>query len=192
MADFKDEAFHAASVLAQGNSVTSRIELSISARNLKDTGFTSKSDPFCVVSLQEGANVKDFKEIGRTEIISNNLHPDWVKRIFVYYKFEELQVIKFDVYSMDQSFKNSGTDRVDLKKQHHIGTVQTYLGQVVRSSGVWGGALMVGGSQRGTINVKSEEVTQSNTNIEMLLRVGDIKGEYFALRFILFHSFLRV
>ena len=178
MAEYKEEAFHAAAILAQGNTVTSRVELSISAQNLKDTGFTSKSDPFCVISLQEGGSNTPFNEIGRTEIISNSLNPDWVKRMFIYYKFEEVQVIKFDVYAMDQSFQTSSADKVDLRKQHHLGSVQSYLGQIIRSSGVWGGSLVVGGYQRGIIQVKSEEVARSNTNIEMRIRVTDIKCKY--------------
>ena len=153
--------------------------MSINAQNLKDTGVTSKSDPFCVVSLQEGGSNSPFKEIGRTEIISNSLNPDWVKRMFLYYKFEAVQSIKFDVYAMAESYQTSSADKVNLKRQHHLGSVVSYLGQVIRSSGAWGGALVVGGYQRGVIQVKSEEVAQSNTNIEMRLRIGKITRKAF-------------
>ena len=189
---FADEAHHAASLLTQGNTVTSRVELSISAQNLKDTGFTSKSDPFCVVSLQEGGSNMPFKEVGRTEIISNNLNPDWVKRMFLYFKFEELQVIKFDIYAMDEAFKTSSADSVNVKRQHHLGSVQAYLGQVVKSAGAWGGALVVNGYQRGVVQVKSEEVAQSNTNIEMRLRVSDLKGKKLRRSYVYIYMYIYI
>ena len=76
------EAFAAAELIT-GGGVTSRIELSISAQGLKDKDIMSKSDPFCVVSLKNAKGA--WEEIGRTEIIANNLNPNWYN-LFNYIK----------------------------------------------------------------------------------------------------------
>ena len=70
-----DEAFQAAE-LVTGGGVTSRIELSLSAQGLKNKDILSKSDPFAVVYLK-GPKDADFIEVGRTEIVANNLDPTW-------------------------------------------------------------------------------------------------------------------
>ena len=150
------------------------MELSISGESLKDTGFTSKSDPFCVVFVKD-ANGR-WIEAGRTEIISNNLHPKWVNRVIVFYRFEEVQEIQFDVYAMAEAFSNNSTSKVDLRKQHHLGTCKSTLGQVLKNDGAWSGALQIGGNVRGRVTVRSEEVAASNTLCTIQLRCSSLVG----------------
>ena len=57
----------------------------------------SKSDPICAVFLKDQVN-KTWREVGRTEIIWNNLNPKWEKKTTVDYYFEERQFLKFMVY----------------------------------------------------------------------------------------------
>lgn len=141
---------------------------------MKDVGLTSQSDPFLVVNIRSPGG--KWIEQGRTEIISNSLNPGWVKRMIVYFKFEEIQEIQFDVYSMSDSYKTNSADNTDLSRQKHIGTVKSVLGTVVKSSGAWVGTLAVGGYQRGKILVKSEEVANSNTLCKIKLRCSNLKG----------------
>ena len=86
----------------------SRIELMLSARytihilffiliiesilrNLKDKDVLSKSDPVCVVYLMMHKGDKQepkYTEIGRTEVIDNNLNPQWETKIQVCEKYD--------------------------------------------------------------------------------------------------------
>ena len=70
--------------------------------------ITSKSDPFVVVYMMN--NIKQWYEIGRTEVIVNSQEfsfflsynrPKFVKKILVQYKFEEIQKLRFVVYDAD-------------------------------------------------------------------------------------------
>ena len=150
------------------------MELSLSAESLKDTGFTSKSDPFVVVLVKDSRGL--LTEVGRTEIISNNLHPKWVTRVVVFYRFEEVQEIQFDVYAMNESFKSNNAAGVNLRNQHHLGTAKSTLGEVVKNEGAWSAALQIGGSARGRIIVRSEEVAASNTLCTISLRCSNVQG----------------
>lgn len=53
---------------------------------------------FSVVVVYERDELSNkFHEIGRTEIIWNNLNPDFSKKFVVQYHFEECQKYKFEV-----------------------------------------------------------------------------------------------
>ncbi|KAK2158060.1 hypothetical protein LSH36_178g05059 [Paralvinella palmiformis] len=75
---------------------TSKVEISVIARNLKDRDTFSKSDPMCVLFMKSiGSN--NFLEVGRTEMIKDCLNPEFVKKFNVDYFFEELQKLKFEL-----------------------------------------------------------------------------------------------
>ena len=69
----------------------------------------SKSDPFIVAYEMNSA--KEWIELGRTEVIVNSQaflllsclksSPAFVKKIFLTYKFEEIQKLRFVVYDAD-------------------------------------------------------------------------------------------
>ena len=63
------------------------IDLKISARGLKDLNLIGKSDPICLVH-QFDKKTKLWEQIGSTEVIKNDLNPDW-KPIQVKYYFEK-------------------------------------------------------------------------------------------------------
>ncbi|CAN8032547.1 unnamed protein product [Ixodes persulcatus] len=78
----------------------SKVELSISCKNLRDTDVMSKSDPMCVVLMCRGGS-QQYSEIGRTEVIKNTQDPDFVKKFVEDYYFEESQKMRFEVYDID-------------------------------------------------------------------------------------------
>ena len=56
-----------------------------------DKDVISKSDPICVVycmTHKGQAEIETYMEIGRTEIIYNNLNPQWNTKIQMDYFFE--------------------------------------------------------------------------------------------------------
>lgn len=72
------------------NDMQQKIEISISCRSLKDTDVFSKSDPQVVFKMKNAMNGKWF-ELGRTEVIKNNLNPNFKKIFSVDYMFETKQ-----------------------------------------------------------------------------------------------------
>ena len=107
---------------------TSTVLLNLACRNLVNMDVFSKSDPMVVVLIEKrSGNSSIYEEIGRTEIIKNNLNPDFTTPIKVAYYFEELQRLKFEVYDSDSSSAN-------LNKHDFIGRAVCSLGSIMGES----------------------------------------------------------
>ncbi|KAJ7406877.1 Copine-9 [Willisornis vidua] len=81
---------------ASGSVPGTKVELTVSCRNLLDMDTFSKSDPVVVLFVQ-GSGSSEWKEFGRTEVIDNTLNPDFVRKFVLDYYFEEKQNLRFDV-----------------------------------------------------------------------------------------------
>ncbi|KAF6031304.1 CPNE9 [Bugula neritina] len=114
-----------ANTFSAGASVvpSSKVELTISCRNLIDADIFSKSDPMCVVFTKQFASDR-WRELGRTETIWDNLNPDFVKKFELDYYFEEKQILKFEIYDID-------SQSADLSKHDFLGTMECSLGEIV-------------------------------------------------------------
>eukprot|EP00794_Sanderia_malayensis_P006163 gene6163-6874_t len=106
----------------------SQVELHIACRNLLDLDTFSKSDPLAVMYVQDKVT-KKWREYGRTEVIMNNLNPEFTKSFIIDYFFEEIQKLKFEVYDVDSESRN-------LSKHDFIGSLECTLGSIL---GVGGG-----------------------------------------------------
>ncbi|XP_074872264.1 copine-8 isoform X3 [Carettochelys insculpta] len=104
-----------------------RVEVSVSCRNLLDRDTFSKSDPICVLYTQ-GIGNKEWREFGRTEVIDNTLNPDFVRKFILDYFFEERENLRFDLYDVDSKSPN-------LSKHDFLGQVFCTLGEIVGSQG---------------------------------------------------------
>ncbi|KAG6646091.1 protein BONZAI 3-like isoform X2 [Carya illinoinensis] len=81
-----------------------RVELSLSAINLRDRDIISKSDPMAVVYAK---NIDGkLEELGRTEVILNSLNPTWIEKVTVAFQFEIVQPLVFHVCDVDTKFHN--------------------------------------------------------------------------------------
>nr|KAF6494362.1 copine 8 [Rousettus aegyptiacus] len=87
-----------------------RVEVSVSCRNLLDRDTFSKSDPICVLYVQ-GVGNKEWREFGRTEVIDNTLNPDFVRKFILDYFFEERENLRFDLYDVDSKSPNLSKHR---------------------------------------------------------------------------------
>ncbi|XP_025891859.1 copine-5-like [Nothoprocta perdicaria] len=96
-------------------------------RCLLDKDTFSKSDPLCVLYTQ-GAESKQWREFGRTEVIDNTLNPDFVRKFILDYFFEEKQNLRFDLYDVDSRSP-------DLSKHDFLGQAFCTLGEIVGSAG---------------------------------------------------------
>uniref|UniRef100_A0A8D0CTW7 Copine Va n=1 Tax=Sander lucioperca TaxID=283035 RepID=A0A8D0CTW7_SANLU len=126
-----------------------KVEITVSCRDLLDRDTFSKSDP-CEFSAFHDANCSLF---GRTEVIDNTLNPDFVRKYILDYFFEEKQTLRFDVYDIDSKSP-------DLAKHDFLGQIYCTLGEIVGSPASrlekpLGG---IPGKKCGTIILSAEEL----------------------------------
>uniref|UniRef100_A0A672JFE0 Copine Va n=1 Tax=Salarias fasciatus TaxID=181472 RepID=A0A672JFE0_SALFA len=125
-----------------GSIPATKVEITVSCRNLLDRDTFSKSDP-----------CKFGRSFGRTEVIDNTLNPDFVRKYILDYFFEEKQNLRFDVYDIDSKSP-------DLAKHDFLGQVHCTLGEIVGSPASrlekpLGG---IPGKKCGTIILSAEEL----------------------------------
>ncbi|XP_031989165.1 copine-5 isoform X5 [Corvus cornix cornix] len=104
-----------------------RVELTVSCRQLLDRDTFSKSDPLCVLYTQRPGS-HQWREFGRTEVIDNSLNPDFLRKFVLDYCFEERQNLRFDLYDVDSKSP-------DLSKHDFLGQAFCTLGEIVGSAG---------------------------------------------------------
>ncbi|XP_034388371.1 copine-8-like [Cyclopterus lumpus] len=104
-----------------------KIEITVSCRNLLDMDTFSKSDPVVVLYVQ-GLGTKEWREFGRTEVIDNTLNPDFVRKFVLDFFFEEKQNLRYDVYNVDTRSSN-------LSKHDFLGQMFCTLGEIIGSTG---------------------------------------------------------
>ncbi|KAJ4933797.1 hypothetical protein JOQ06_006608, partial [Pogonophryne albipinna] len=126
-------------------------------RNLLDRDTFSKSDPLLVLYTQ-GAECKQWREFGRTEVIDNTLNPDFIRKYILDYFFEEKQNLRFDVYDIDSKSPDLAKHPTDFND--FLGQVHCTLGEIVGSPASrlekpLGG---IPGKKCGTIILSAEEL----------------------------------
>ncbi|XP_073184497.1 copine-8 isoform X4 [Lepidochelys kempii] len=138
-----------------------KVELSVSCRNLLDRDTFSKSDPICVLYTQ-GIGSKEWREFGRTEVIDNTLNPDFVRKFIMDYFFEERENLRFDLYDVDSKSPN-------LSKHDFLGQVFCTLGEIVGSQGSRLEKAIAGipGKKCGTIILTAEELNCCRDSVLM-------------------------
>lgn len=167
------------------NSLSSQLELSLSASNLRDRDILSKSDPMAVVytKKQDGS----FEELGRTEVILNSLEPLWITKQRIIYYFEILQPLLFRVYDVDSKFHNVPAKMLRLDEQQFLGEAECFLSEIVTKPGgiltlpLRQGTEHKGPSPRlpkfGEITLQVEETIDSKTMVEMVFRCADLPNK---------------
>ena len=73
-----------------------RLELFISAKDLADTDFFSKTDPKCKIFLTNYGEPEEF--VGVTEVKNNNLNPTFEKSFVIDYLPEIVQTLRIEVW----------------------------------------------------------------------------------------------
>ncbi|XP_029007871.1 copine-9-like isoform X1 [Betta splendens] len=131
-----------------------KIEVTVSCRNLLDMDTFSKSDPVVVLYIQ-GLGTKEWREFGRTEVIDNTLNPDFVRKFVLDYFFEEKQNLRFDVYNVDTRSSNLS------KHKDFLGQTFCTLGEIIGSTGSRLERTLSGipGKKCGTIIFTAEELS---------------------------------
>lgn len=154
-----------------------RIELSLSASKLRDLDVMSKSDPMAVVYAKNKDGT--LEELGRTEVIMNNLNPMWIQKINVLFHFEIVQPLVFQVYDVDTKYHNSSTKVLDLKNQDFVGEANCILSEIMtlRSRSMTLKLCGKNGRDAGSITVHGEETIASKMAVEMRLRCSNLDNK---------------
>uniref|UniRef100_A0AAR2LKV1 C2 domain-containing protein n=1 Tax=Pygocentrus nattereri TaxID=42514 RepID=A0AAR2LKV1_PYGNA len=142
-----------------------KVEITVSCRNLLDRDTFSKSDPSKIIFIDHIYFLSLFLlliKFGRTEVIDNTLNPEFVRKFILDYFFEERQNLRFDLYDVDSKSTN-------LSKHDFLGQAYCTLGEIVGSLGSrlekpLGG---IPGKKCGTIIVKAEELSNCRESVMM-------------------------
>ncbi|CAD5220261.1 unnamed protein product [Bursaphelenchus xylophilus] len=130
---------------------SAQVMLTISAHDLKDVDPDGGNDPYCVVSVSDAAMARQrhWEEIGRTEMLTNTLDPEWATKILLTYYFEEQQRLQFEIFDKQGAHKK------------RMGVASMLLHEVVGSRyNRKTKTLYEEGKAHGTITVTAEELSE--------------------------------
>jgi Ca2+-dependent lipid-binding protein len=97
------------------------VELFFSCRNLIDLDTFSKTDPY--LKLYERKNVKtDWRLIDKTEIVKDNLNPDFTKSFVIKYIFEIQQFYKAELWDYDGPGKDEWIGQAEFELGELVGS----------------------------------------------------------------------
>ncbi|XP_044472152.1 protein BONZAI 3-like [Mangifera indica] len=157
-----------------------QIELSLSASKLLDCDITSKSDPMTVVFAKKRDGT--LEEIGRTEVIMNNLNPVWIEKISIAYQFEIVQPLVFRVYDVDTKYHNVPVKTLKLNDQDFLGEATCVLSEIVTKPNR---TLTINLHYKyrsavprnlGTLSVQAEEIFASRSAVEIAFRCSHLEN----------------
>ena len=119
-----DAAVLAATSFAGGGGLSNKLSLGFKCEELPNLDTFSKSDPFIVMYKQVGNR---WSMIGKTEVIHDNLNPEFVKKILVDFHFEQTEMFKVEVYDSDDDSQQVRK----LENHDYIGALEFKLHEVV-------------------------------------------------------------
>ncbi|KAJ0079720.1 hypothetical protein Patl1_23443 [Pistacia atlantica] len=157
-----------------------QIELSLFASKLLDRDITSKSDPMTVVYAKKRDGT--LEEIGRTEVIMNNLNPSWIEKISIAYQFEIVQPLVFRIYDVDTKYHNVPVKMLKLNDQDFLGEASCALSEIVtKPSRTF--TINLHNKYRpgvprnlGTLSVHAEETVASKSAVEIAFRCSHLEN----------------
>ncbi|XP_042060284.1 protein BONZAI 1-like isoform X1 [Salvia splendens] len=161
------------------NGLSSEIELSLSATDLRDRDVLSKSDPMAVLYIK--GNDGSLRELGRTEVVLNSLSPKWIKKFSVTYQFEMVQNLVFRVYDVDTQFHGMDVKTLKLEEQQLLGeaicTLSKITTKLYRTVTIDLVHEEVSTRKCGQLTVYAEESVTSKTTVELVLRCSDLESK---------------
>uniref|UniRef100_A0A672ZRP0 Copine VIII n=1 Tax=Sphaeramia orbicularis TaxID=375764 RepID=A0A672ZRP0_9TELE len=132
-----------------------KVELTVSCRNLLDRDTFSKSDP------SKKQHKQTHITFGRTEVIDNTLNPDFVRKFILDYFFEERQNLRFDLYDLDCKSDNlSKHVSVTFSSAVHQSDI---CSPIIMHTSV--GQYGIPGKKCGTIIVRAEELSNCRESV---------------------------
>ncbi|KAL8581960.1 hypothetical protein ACOMHN_027942 [Nucella lapillus] len=137
----------------------------------------------CVL-FQKDSRTDRFFEVGRSEVIQDNLNPDFAKKFVMNYFFEEAQKLKFAIYDVDSPSHQ-------LDQHDFLGCVELTLGEIVGSPGSKTEKALRGPAPNsGKIYIRVEEVNACKEIATMQFKASNLdKKDFFGKSdpFLVFH-----
>ncbi|XP_062144806.1 protein BONZAI 3-like isoform X4 [Alnus glutinosa] len=158
-----------------------QVQLSLSASNLIDRDFTSKSDPMAVVYAKKIDG--KLEELGRTEVVLNSLHPEWIEKVTVAFQFEIVQPLVFHVYDVDTTYHNIPVKTLNLKDQDFLGEATCVLSEIVTKQSrrltlnLHNKNGKRGLRNFGALTIHAEETVASRSAVEMIFRCSHLDNK---------------
>ncbi|CAI9087958.1 OLC1v1022174C2 [Oldenlandia corymbosa var. corymbosa] len=123
-----------------------------------------------------------LEELGRTEVIMNNLDPAWIKKISLDYQFETVQPLVFHVYDVDTQYHNIPAKMLKLEAQDFLGETTCVLSEVVtrRNRTLTLDLHNRNGSglkKLGSLTVQAEETSASRSAVEITFRCSHLDNK---------------
>ncbi|MCL7024823.1 hypothetical protein MKW94_020966 [Papaver nudicaule] len=157
------------------------LELSLSAKQLRNMDVFSKSDPMAVVYAKKSDG--NLEEIGRTEVIMNSLEPVWITKISIAYQFEIVQPLVFRVYDVDTKYHNMPLKTLRLDEQDYLGEATCTLSEIVTKNSKSLTLKLTarhgqgGMKNQGTVTVHAEETVTSRQAVEITFRCSKLDNK---------------
>ncbi|CAD8090802.1 unnamed protein product [Paramecium primaurelia] len=148
-----------------------KLELFISCRGLANMDTFSKSDPYVIMYVKRN---NQWSEVGRTEIIKDNLNPNFSKSFIIEYYFECQQPLKFTCNDDD------GHGQYDF-----IGSAETTLASIAGARDQLVMLNLTNGQKKtGVLIVRADQVRIINDKIIMQISADNLPDT----RFLPWHS----
>jgi len=154
-----------------------KVELFISCRELKNLDLISLSDPQVKIFIVKSNKDEEF--FGETEIVRDNLNPNFTKTFSMDYVFEKKQNLRFEVIDVDKHGK------FDL-----VGNVFTSLGDILGSKNqILIEDIMEKEKKRGKLILRTEIVQGTQGFAKMRIAAKNLKnyGGWFSTSSPFFH-----
>ena len=174
--DLDDAVLAATDNIINANHLSQQLRLTFGCKNLPNMDTFTRTDGFAVLYEKKG---RIWQLHGYTEVIWDNLDPEWVKAFDVPYKFEEQQVFKVVVYDIDDIKQLTNFSTHDL-----VGELEFTLHEVVTAKD----QILIKPISRtkkdAIVEITGEEInsnTQSNDQVLMIPKLvfsdGKNRGE---------------
>ncbi|KAL4499199.1 hypothetical protein ABPG72_006785 [Tetrahymena utriculariae] len=142
-----------------------KVEIFVSCRSLADKDAFSKSDPFVIMQIQN-PQTKQWGELFRTEVIMDNLNPNFTKSCLVDYIFEVQQNVRFQVFDYDGPNSSDFIGEVNSTIAQIVGSKnQTLILDLKDNNGRYGGKIIL----------RAEKVNLVNDEIYLRIKGKGIK-----------------
>ncbi|XP_070575091.1 copine-5-like [Ptychodera flava] len=145
------------------------VELSVSARKIRNRDLLSISDPMCIMYTKRPCS-DVFVEHGRTESVKDDIDPDFVTKLKIDYFHKEKQILKFELYDKDSP---SG----DLRRHDYLGHVICTLEDIVENKRIERPIeykTILDRKGGGTLILSADEVGERNDIVTLQFRAEDL------------------
>ncbi|KAL3819648.1 hypothetical protein ACJIZ3_005553 [Penstemon smallii] len=122
-----------------------------------------------------------LEELGRTEVVMNDLNPTWIQKINITYHFEIVQPLIFHVYDVDTKYHNVSVKTLKLTDQDFLGEASCVVSEIVTKQNR---TLTLnihnngrGCGNLGTLTIRAEECVASKNVVEMTFRCSDLENK---------------